>query len=263
MIGFGINTTGANVLRSSTENLFVNAVAKISPLASAGYFNQSYKLQNVLSSVCNTVIDGALFPILSKESDGNIIRHSTMLNYYSMTILSLIVFFLLLNIDFVVLLFLGEKWLGTIPFLKVFFAVGLLQTYTALNRNLLKSLGITFDILILETISSVVCLLLMFHWGKDVDYLMVLLSFYVVLRFVLSIIALHINKIVSIVDALMITLKATLPSILSFILCIVLIKTNLTGSIVLINLIFFISFCSICKILGLSIFKFVKRIKDD
>ncbi|MBO5580164.1 MAG: oligosaccharide flippase family protein [Prevotella sp.] len=263
MIVFGVNTTGANILKSSTENVFVNAVAKICPLSTAGYFNQSYKLQNVLSSVCNTVIDGALFPILSKESDGSIVRHSTSLNFYSMIFLSFVVFLLIINVDFIVYIILGEKWMGTIPFLKVFLFFGLIQTYTSLNRNLLKSLGITLDILIVETIASVVCLSLVFILGYDIDHLLAVLLLYAMIRFILSITALHLKNIIHIVDSISISMKATLPSFLPFIICIVLAKVFFINSIVLHNLIYILLFVVISRIMRFRVLSLVKRIIND
>ncbi|MCR5609391.1 MAG: oligosaccharide flippase family protein [Lachnospiraceae bacterium] len=263
MIGFGLNTTGANILKSSTENIFVNAVAKISPLSTAGFFNQSYKLQNVLSSICNTVIDGALFPVLSKESNGSIVRHSTSLNYYSMSLLSFIVFLLIINIEIVILIFLGEKWTGTIPFLKVFLLVGLIQTYTSLNRNLLKSLGITLDILIFETIASICCLSLMLIWGHNVNYLLILLLLYVVLRFSMSIFALHRKNIITIIESIKITLKATMPSLFPFIICTLLTEVYYIKSIVIINLLYIFLFIVISRLVGFNILAFIRRYPND
>ncbi len=263
MIFFGVNTTGANILKSSTENIFVNAVAKICPLSIAGYFNQSYKLQNVLSSVCNTVIDGALFPILSKESDGNIVRHSTSLNFYSMTFLSFIVFFLIINIDLIVYIFLGEKWMGTIPFLRVFLLFGLIQTYTSLNRNLLKSLGITLDILIVEMIASVVCLSLLFILGYEINNLLGVLLLYAMIRFTLSITALHLKHTIHIADSITISLKATLPSFLPFVICMVLARVKLINSIVLHNLLYILLFIVITRILRFRVLSLFKRIIND
>ncbi len=40
---------------------------KIAFLNIAGYYSQSYKLQGVINSVQNTIIDSVLFPVLCKE----------------------------------------------------------------------------------------------------------------------------------------------------------------------------------------------------
>lgn len=240
MFGFGINTTMANILKGGTENIFINVVAKISPLATTGYFNQSYKLQSVITSISNTIVDGALFPILSKENDELIINHSLRITSISYTLMSTFVFLLILNADVVVYIVLGHKWAETIPYLRILLCWGLIQMGTSLNRNLLKSLAYTLSILKTEIYSSVICfiMIIMVTMGLGVDYLLFSLVTYALIRFLISLIELKRKCKLSIINNLKMYAQAFFPSFLPCFLFLKLRELNVVGSIIVANLFF-------------------------
>ncbi len=158
LFGFGFDTTLANVIRNVSENIIVNVVAKISPLTITGYFNQSYKLQNVVTSTQNSIIDNALFPILTKEDDREIVQHSIKINNIAILIMSVSIALLVLNAHLEVRVLLGEKWLGMVNYLKILFLAGWLQSFTAFNRNIFKSLAQTKEMIFIELISLITLL---------------------------------------------------------------------------------------------------------
>lgn len=242
MFGFGFNTTMANVLKGGSENIFINVIAKISSLTITGFFNQSYKLQSVITSISNTIIDGALFPLLSKEDDNTIINHSMKISSFSFTLMSAFVFLLFINADIVVYLVLGEKWMDTTPYLKILLCWGLIQMGTSLNRNLLKSLAYTSSILRFEIISTLICfiMLLLVLFGFGVNYLLFALLMYSLIRFVFSLIELKLKCDISFWGSLNVYVKAFLPSLLSCIICLVLSEFKIVNHLFFVNLVFIV-----------------------
>lgn len=242
MFSFGINTTIANILRGGTENFFINVVAKISSLATTGFFNQGYKLQSVITSISNTIVDGALFPILSKEDDNSIINHSLKISSLSISIMSAFVSLLLINADLVVYVVLGEKWKDTIPYLRILLCWGLIQMCTSLNRNLLKSLAYTFSILKIEIISTGLCFAMLFLvvFGLGINYLLFALIAYALFRFVLSLIELKIKCNMSFFKGLKIYAQAFLSSFLPCVICLLVKKFVFVDSMIFENALFIV-----------------------
>lgn len=149
LFAFGVNTTFANILRNISENIYNNIVAKIAFLNIAGYYSQSYKLQGVINSVQNTIIDSVLFPVLCKEKH-SLFERARNLNNIVAFLFTNLCFLLMLNSKEIIVILLGDKWLGMELFLKPLFLIGIIQVFTSLYRNTLKSLGRTFDILKIE-----------------------------------------------------------------------------------------------------------------
>lgn len=230
LFSFVVNTTLANVLNSFTENLFTNIIAKTSSLTVTGYYNQSYKIQNVLSSIQQRIVDGALFPIISREEDKDIVRISLKLNMYSCYALSFIYYILVINADIIVKILLGEKWLGATIYLQLLLIMGLLQNITLLNRNLLKSLAKTLDILLIECISLLfvgTCLVII---PLNTKIVLALVILYSIVRLSISMIVIcKKEKITNIWKFLKGLTKEILPSTISFIIatCIFNCKVNL------------------------------------
>lgn len=164
---FGFNTTSANLIKNFTENIFTNVVAKVAPLNITGYYNQSFKLQNVVASVQTTIIDNALFPVLSKEEDKRIVDVSLQINYFAAYAVLLIYLFLIFNSHLIVKIMLGNEWIGMVPFFKLLLIGGFFQSITAFNRNIFKTLAETLSIALCEIISlmSVVVLLIAMRYG--------------------------------------------------------------------------------------------------
>ena len=240
MFGFGFNTTMANVLRGGTENLFINVVAKISSLTTTGFFNQSYKLQGVITSISNTIIDGAFFPILSKEDDDSIIRHSIKITSLSFTLMSALVFLLIIDADLAVYIVLGEKWMDTTPYLRILLCWGLIQMATSLNRNLLKSLAYTSSILRFEIISTIICciMLSLIIFGLGINYLLLALILYSLTRFLFSLIELKIKCGLSLSCSIKVYVQAFFPSLLSCAIMELLSKMEIINNIIVTNLLF-------------------------
>lgn len=165
LFGFGFNTTFGNMIKGFSENIITNIVAKMCPLKETGYYNQSFKMQNVVASMQNIIIDNALFPILSKESDADIHKHSIALNNLAAFCVVSLYLLLIINVKLEVIILLGKQWMKMQDILPLLYVVGLLQSLTAFYRNTFKALAETRFIVYIELLSSC-CLFILFYTSK-------------------------------------------------------------------------------------------------
>lgn len=191
---FGVNTTSANILRSISENIYNNIVAKVASLNIAGYYSQSYKLQGVVGSVQNSIIDSVLFPILCKEK-GSLFERARNLNNIVTFIFTNLCFLLMLNSKEIIIILLGDNWVGMDLFLKPLFLVGIIQAFTSLYRNTLKSLGKTFDIFKVEIWAFIIAIPFYIYLfkSKRIEYIVCLFLCYSIIRMYISICYLSTN----------------------------------------------------------------------
>ena len=186
LFGFGFNTTSANLIKSFAENIFTNVVAKIAPLSVTGYYNQSFKLQNVVASVQTTVIDNALFPVLSKEEDKKIIDVSLHINYLAAYVVVIIHLLLIYNSHLIVKLMMGEEWIEMVPYLKLLLIGGVFQSFTAFNRNIFKTLAETRIMAFCEIISLSFLVILFVAMRHGVYFVVLTYIGYTVFRWQVS-----------------------------------------------------------------------------
>lgn len=145
---FGINTTLATSLKTFQENIYSNIVAKYSSITQAGYYTQADKLTKVLIGFFFNMIDTTFFPILSQEKNHNQFCDRVKSVNLKMGIAIILAFGLTYSVsEELILILLGEKWIEVKWTLKMLLLVGLCISASNLNRNVLKSLGVTFSIL--------------------------------------------------------------------------------------------------------------------
>lgn len=257
MFSFGANTTFANIIKNGTENLYINVVARIAPWTTAGFVNQSYKLQNVTLSMVNAIIDSALFPILCKEKDKDIVSKSLILNRYSFLIFALIFTFLIINSEFIISVILGEQWIKATPYLRIFLFMGLVQIMTAFNRNILKSLAITRHILYIELISLFVSLVtLAATISLGVHYIIISLMMYVITRLFVVISFLHINGICPIRESFRTLLLSIVTPLSAYCICNAF--EPFIQNLLLLNLFYFTLVIGINEILNIQVYREIK-----
>lgn len=197
LFGFGVNTTLGNLIKNFAENSFTNIVGKVAPLHITGYYNQGFKLQNIVSSIQAQIIDNALFPILSKEKDGRIIDISIRINYAAAYIVVYVYALLILNAHLIVKIMLGEQWLGMIPYLKLLLVGGIFQSFTAFNRNIFKTLAETFSIVLGEFISLSSLIILFVSMKLGVVAILYTFIAYAIFRWQVSVLLLSKKKYVT------------------------------------------------------------------
>lgn len=156
---FGSNLLGAHILQSIVNNISNSIIPKIGTLGQSGLYFQACKLNNVPVNIMSMSIDKSLFPILSKETTTDrLVKKARSINRYFITYLFPI-FPLVSLVSFPLIeIVLGDKWLAATDYLEIILWSGLPLIVQSLYRNILKSLGYTRYIFIVELIKSALLL---------------------------------------------------------------------------------------------------------
>lgn len=168
---FGINTTIANVLKTTTENIYSNIIGKQSSIRQAGFYSQSFRLMSVPVGFFYTMIDNTYFPVMSQVRDESVFSQKIAeLNKKTLGIV-VVVFVVLLSFHKeIVYVLLGNKWLGIEHTLMMLSFSGLCITWGNVGRNVIKSLGKTFLILKYEVaifLANLLVLAVFYRYGYE------------------------------------------------------------------------------------------------
>ena len=215
LFGFGFNTTLGNLIKNFAENIFTNVVGKVAPLHLTGYYNQGFKLQNIVASVQTTIIDNALFSVLSKEPNDRIVDISIRINYLAAYIVVYLYAILIFNAHLIVSLMLGEQWLGMIPYFKLLLIGGVFQSFTAFNRNIFKTLAETFSIVSCELFSLVSILFLFISMKSGVIAIIYTFIGYAICRWQVSLLLLNKKKHIKYVNYMRKLLVCIMPMVIA------------------------------------------------
>lgn len=159
---FGMNLLGAHLLKSLSENLSSNIIAKNYSSYITGSYVQANRLQSFPVNMITNVLDKALFPIYAKFSD----FEKMLLHYRSLSrviysfILPLLFLLLLFSKEFI-LVFLGNQWMDSFWMFKILIISSIPMIIKSLDRNVLKSAGKTKTIFVNEILSSIVTLIVL------------------------------------------------------------------------------------------------------
>lgn len=160
---FGVNLLFSNLLNTFYNNISFNLIAKINTPVQTGFYLQASKFQSLPIGIVNAVVDKAIFPILSKYKTKSeiFLNYSRFVRYITIFVYPLIFFISALSSNLITLL-LGNRWSQSGELLGILIFAGLGSTLQYINRNLLKSLGITKLILKIDIISIVIGLFILF-----------------------------------------------------------------------------------------------------
>ena len=152
---FGSNLLGAHILQSIVNNVSKSIIPKIGTWGQSGLYFQACKLNNVPVNIMSMSIDKSLFPILSKETTTDrIVKKARSINRYFITYLFPIFPLVSLVSYPLIKIVLGVKWLAATDYLEIILWSGIPLIIQSLYRNILKSLGYTRYIFIVELIKS-------------------------------------------------------------------------------------------------------------
>lgn len=181
---FGMNLFMSSILMSFTSNIGNNVVAKVFNMNIAGLYVQAMRLQNYPVSMITNIVDKTFFPLFSKINNNipllkeESIKLSRRIYSILFPVFSAVICFSRPVIYFV----LGEKWLDSVMYFQLFMLSSFPLLIKALNRNILKSIGLTFEIFKIEIYSSLIfiLILLLAFFIKDIKvvFISILVSQY-------------------------------------------------------------------------------------
>ena len=160
---FGINLMGSTILQSVTNNLSNNIIAKIFNLNLAGIYVQSAKLQNIPTSLTQSILDKTFFPVFSKlnsdirEFNNQAIQMSRMAYAICFPLMSLIICLA----SPIILIVLGQQWIECIKTFQLLMFASFPLLIKIVNRNFLKALGFTRDIFLSDFYPFIILLICM------------------------------------------------------------------------------------------------------
>ena len=166
---FGGWLLGANIMQTISNNIYSNIIPKIGTLRQNGLFSQSQKINNVPGSVVTLAVGRVLFPYLSKAKDEATLLYQARETNRNLFAIVLPMFFFLSIVSYpIIMIVFGKEWVDATHYLEILFLSGIGIFIQGLMRNILKSLGYTKQIFLLEIIKSVILLsvaALSIKWG--------------------------------------------------------------------------------------------------
>ena len=175
---FGMNTTLATILKSLSENLIGNVIAKCSSIVQTGYYTQSNRLCHIPQSFFFNLIDHTFFPVLSQINDKNhFIMRITKLNERTNLILIFLFGGAITCCKELVYVLLGEKWMEAEWNLSILLYAGTFICLSNVGRNVLKCMGYTKQILIVEIYMFILTMISLLIGFLIKDYKVILYSY--------------------------------------------------------------------------------------
>lgn len=171
-LSFGIFMLGSAIIGNIYNNIFTLAIGKMFSTSTLGFYNRAEMLKNTLSQNIDSVISSVSYPIMSKIQDDN----ESFVNYYlkilqmSFYVATILMLILMFNSKEVILLLLGQKWYGSIIFMKYLCIIGIFFPLNSITINTISITGrskIYFYFQLLTTLASMLSLILGFKFGIE------------------------------------------------------------------------------------------------
>lgn len=143
LFGFGSKLLIAGLYAQILNNVYNICVGKFYPVASLGYYTRAKSFADISSGTIVSVLQQATFPIFStvqEDKEKLVSIFSRMIRMSAFFIIPLMTLIALLAKPIVILL-LTEKWITLIPLLQWMVFARIFFPMSALNMNLLNSVG--------------------------------------------------------------------------------------------------------------------------
>ena len=147
----------ANLVQSACNNVYANIIPKIGTYTENGYYTQSAKISGVPANTIALTVGSVFFPYLSKmKTEEDLVREARIIHRKIYHLSFPFLFLLPIFSDVIILIVLGNNWVGAGFYLRILLFAGVFDLYVAFMRNILKSAGRTKAISNLEIIKSII-----------------------------------------------------------------------------------------------------------
>ena len=157
LVSYGWKLLASSLLDAVYINLRQLIIGKLYSSSDLGFYNRGKQFPNFIVTNINTSIDSVLFPAMSSQQDDT--ERVKMMTRRSIKISSYIMWPLMMGLAFtapsVVSLFLTDKWLPCVPFLRILCLVYVFFPIHTANLNAIKAMGRSDLFLKLEIIKKV------------------------------------------------------------------------------------------------------------
>jgi len=143
LFGYGSKILAAGIYAQVFQDIYNIVIGKVYSAGSLGYFTQAKQLTALTAGTVTNILQQVTFPILASLQEDKermisvyrrLIRMTAFFIFPVMTILALMA-------EPFIELFLGEKWLPTVPLLQWMCFARILYPISTLNMNILKANG--------------------------------------------------------------------------------------------------------------------------
>lgn len=163
LFSYGWKLLASNLINTLYSELRQLIIGKLYSSGDLAYYNQGEQFPRLIASNINTSIDSVLLPAMSKEQERVVhVKEMTRRAIKTSTfiIMPMMVGFLICS-ENIISIFLTDKWLPCIPFLKIFCIYYMFLPIHTANLNAIKALGHSGVFLKLEVIKKIIDVLIL------------------------------------------------------------------------------------------------------
>ena len=143
LLAFSLPLLGGRIYFQITQNLYGIIIGKAYSFGELGLFQRARSFHQLPTRTLNQILDRVLFPVFSSiQDDDERIRRGIR---QAVSPIAFVMFggmaLLLVAANAIVLSLLTEKWIGTVPLVRVFAVVGMMMPLSAFARIVIRSKG--------------------------------------------------------------------------------------------------------------------------
>lgn len=164
LFSYGFFVAFANILEYLYSNIITFIIGKRYTVKELGYYQQAYSLQQIPVFSLSAIINQVFLPFLSKLQDsvGSIReRVITTITIVTFFVFPALTYLIILAKPIIILLY-SDKWLPSVPLFQVVCIAGLFNALIHLCRSVLKAIGKTKALFMLQVITIIIGLVLVF-----------------------------------------------------------------------------------------------------
>ena len=159
---FGANLMCATLINTVNTNISSSIIGKFFSLQQTGFFAQSNKLYTMPTNIVSSIVDKAVFPILSKKNDLNEIISTISMLSRNIYLITFPLFSIVIVLSSpIIVTFLGDEWQEAAWILSRLCCGGIPLVVKLMLRNALKTLGETYCIFKCEFICFIIGLVIL------------------------------------------------------------------------------------------------------
>lgn len=158
VFGFGVYTTGTNIVNYFIGNFDYLIIGKLLDSHSLGVYTFAFVLTDTFRSKLMSIINKVMYPVYGKmQSDPNSLKkyYLTTVTYNSIIVFPIMVFMIMLGGPFIINIF-GEKWEESIEPLSILAFAVMIHMMVNSNTSLIRGMGKPKLELTLQIVKSLV-----------------------------------------------------------------------------------------------------------
>ena len=164
MFSFGSKLLAASLMHTIYANLYSLVIGKFFSAASLGYYSRADQMASLPASAGSGILSRVTFPLLATVQDDDARLGEVYRKYLRVSTGALVPAMLCLCAlaEPIVLALLGEKWLPSVPLIRILCLAWMLDPITLVNLNLLYVKGRSDLVLRLEIVKKITATAILF-----------------------------------------------------------------------------------------------------